>query len=129
MPAGGAADGMKGMGGDGETALRVDEPNRLENGQARRNALFEIEPEEVPVQRADFLADHDVHPQLGMLARVCPGLARAPDLVVIGDREHLHAACGRAHDGLWALRPVAPDGVDVQIGPSGRQTGAPPLAT
>ena len=86
------------MGGDREPALRVDEPDGVPRRQPRRHPLAQVESEEVPVARADLLAHHHVHAQLGALTREVTRADRARDRVVVGDRDDVETARGGAHD-------------------------------
>jgi hypothetical protein len=77
--------------------------------------LLQVEADEA-VERADLLPHHDIDPQTGLPARVVARHQRAPDLVVVGDRQHVHASRRRRHHSFRRLRAVAPGGMDVQIG-------------
>src|SRR5262249_27375310 len=115
------ANRMEGMGRDGEAALRVDEVDRFRDGQPRRDPLLQVKGEEVPVERADLLADHDVHPQTRVVARELARLDRSGDPVVIGEGEDVDAPRCRPHNILRRLYAVAPPGVHVKIrAPQGR---------
>ena len=96
--------------------LRISSMVR-ERGEPGRHALLEVEADEMAVQRADLLAHDHVDAEVGLPPRVFARGERAPDLVVIGDGEHVDAPGRRRHHRLRSLRAVAPGGVDVQIGP------------
>jgi hypothetical protein len=124
----GATQRVEGVRGDREPALIVDAGDRLERGQSRRNRLLEPEPDEVTVTRADLLAHHHVHAQLRMRERELAGGAGPADLVVVGDRDDVDAAGGRAHDRLGTLGAVAPDRVRVEIRAPRGNVGSMPSA-
>src|SRR5262249_62040202 len=74
-------DRVERMDGHGQTLLVVDQADRLRSGQSWWNAFLNIEGDHVAVQRADFLADNDLHTQLGVVTRIVPGAKRTTDPV------------------------------------------------
>jgi hypothetical protein len=109
------AQRLERMRGHRETALVMNDSDRLPRGQAGRHPLGQVEPDQVAVQRADLLADHHVHAELGMLARVVAGPQRPGHPVVVRDGHHVEPAGRREHDGLRRLPAIAVERVHVQV--------------
>jgi hypothetical protein len=78
----------------------------------------------VAVEGGDLLAHDDVDPQLRMPEGEVARPQRPQDVVVVGERDDVEPPCGGPHDGLGRLGAVAPERVNVEVGPARRQGAA-----
>src|SRR4029450_13018295 len=93
-----------------------DDLDGVERREAWGDELLEEQTQEVAVEGADLLADHDVDAELGAGERPFPGAEAPADLVVIRDGNDVETPLNGGHDLLGALRTVAPHRVHVQVG-------------
>ena len=117
---------MERVGHDGKAPLGMDQLDGPDGRQSGGHTLVEIEPQQVPVDRADFLADDDVHAEPRMVSGEHSRLEGAGDRIVVGEREHVDASRGGPHQVLRGLGAVAPPRVHVKVrapeGPSVRSS-------
>src|SRR5262249_33437927 len=98
-----------------QPTLLVDQRDRALGAESWWYGLLDPQREHVAVERADFFADDDVDPELGMRPRKRPSFQRSADLVVIRDGEHVHPSGGRPHDRCGRLGAVTPGRVNVEV--------------
>ena len=106
----------EGVGWDGDPSLFVDLGDGAAKRSERANPLLEEEPEHVPLQRRDLLANDDLHAQLVLdRHRLCrPGRVNA---VVIGDGNHIESRLFRSREHLRNTGgAIGGHRMDMQIG-------------
>jgi len=103
-----------GMRGDRASPQVGDSPERLFQRQPFRNGVLDKQGQQVPLSGGDFASGNDLHPvDRGQIL----GFQPAPNLVVIGDRDHIQSQfCGPLQDRLDVASAIPTiDGVNVQI--------------